>query len=203
MKEEAFPLHQKCSMIPLSTKLNFLVSSFSCGEEDLDEFLKENAIPHGEEMMGKTYCWVTDEVPQKLVAFITLANDSIKTTFLGNNVKNRLNRPINNEKRGRSYPATLIGRLGVSRDYQGQGLHIGSQIIDFIKKWFRATDNKTGCRFIVVDAYNNERTMHFYEKNGFRYLFKSAQEEKDYYNLTTMEDIKTRLMYFDLKTSHP
>lgn len=56
-----------------------------------------------------------------------------------------------------NYPAILIGRLGVSSEYRGKGLNIGSQILDFIKGWFRSFDNKTGCRFIVVDAYNNEK----------------------------------------------
>ena len=29
---------------------------------------------------------------------------------------------------------------------------------------------KTGCRFIVVDAYNKENVLHFYEKNGFKFF---------------------------------
>lgn len=99
--------------------------------------------------------------------------------------------------RGRSYPAALIGRLGVNEKYQD--LHIGSQLIGFIKDWFRAEDNKTGCRFLVVDAYNNPRTLKFYERNGFRYLHKDENEEKSYYHIGEDELISTRLMYFDLK----
>ena len=45
-------------------------------------------------------------------------------------------------------------------------------------------DNKTGCRFITVDAYRS--AIPFYEKNGFLPL----QEEDD--------GSPTRLMYFDL-----
>ena len=44
--------------------------------------------------------------------------------------------------------------------------------------------NKTGCRFITVDAYLN--AIPFYEKNGFRMM-----------NLED-DDPHTRLMYFDL-----
>lgn len=32
-----------------------------------------------------------------------------------------------------NYPAVLIGRLGASSEYRGNGLNIGSQILDFIK----------------------------------------------------------------------
>lgn len=68
----------------------------------------------------------------------------------------------------------------------------------FIKDWFRAEDNKTGCRFLVVDAYNDHRTLKFYEKNGFKFLHKNEDEEKQYF-LVKDNVITTRLMYFDLK----
>lgn len=113
-------------------------------------------------------------------------------------LKNRINRPIENPKRCRSYPAALIGRIGINEEFQG--LRIGSQLIEFIKDWFRAEDNKTGCRFLVVDAYNNPRILNFYERNGFKYLHKSDEEELQYYRICDNE-ITTRLMYFDLKVS--
>jgi hypothetical protein len=40
--------------------------------------------------------------------------------------------------------------------------------MDFIKVLFR-TNNRTGCRFLIVDALNRPETLHYYEKNGFRY----------------------------------
>jgi hypothetical protein len=47
------------------------------------------------------------------------------------------------------------------------------------------TNNRTGCRFITVDAYKD--SLKFYEKNGFKYL------------TTTDINADTRLMFFDLK----
>lgn len=126
----------------------------------------------------------------------TLANDSIKTTYLESSTKNRINRKIENPKRGRSYPATLIGRIGINAEFQG--MNVGSQLLGFIKDWFRAEDNKTGCRFLVVDAYNLPQTLNFYTKNGFKFLHKDDAEEKSYYHVFD-DFISTRLMYFDLK----
>ena len=40
-------------------------------------------------------------------------------------------------------PAVLIGRLGISTKFQH--LHIGTEVIDFIKSWFVEPYNKTGC----------------------------------------------------------
>ena len=99
--------------------------------------------------------------------FLVESLNSIKTRFLPSNSKNRLQRHVVNPKRGRSYPAVLVGRLGVNVEYQGGSYHIGSQLMSFIKDWFRYEDNKTGCRFIVVDAYNTERVLRYYESNGF------------------------------------
>lgn len=69
----------------------------------------------------------------------------------------------------------------------------------FIKDWFRHEDNKTGCRFIVVDAYNEEKVLRYYEKNGFVPLYKTEEIEKRYYDIPQNEHLKTRLLYFDLK----
>ena len=54
---------------------------------------------------------------------------------------------------------------------------------DFIKHYFVA-DNKTGCRFITVDAY--AAAIPFYLKNGFVPLNDEEADEP------------TRLLYFDL-----
>jgi GNAT superfamily N-acetyltransferase len=82
-------------------------------------------------------------------------------------------------------PAVKIGRLAVDKQFQSNG--IGSSVLDFIKGWF-TEGNKTGCRFIVIDALNKPDTLNFYSKNGFLYL--NPKDNKD----------KTRLMYFDLFT---
>lgn len=71
--------------------------------------------------------------------------------------------------------------------------------MSFIKDWFRHEDNKTGCRFIVVDAYNEDKVLRYYEKNGFVPLYKTEEIEKQYYDILQDEHLKTRLLYFDLK----
>ncbi|MBP3374345.1 MAG: GNAT family N-acetyltransferase [Bacteroidaceae bacterium] len=192
-----FSLFDQCVMLPYNHAVRERCLSYTCGDTDLDDFFLNDAERYAKELMGKTYCWITEEKPHRIVALFTLANDSIKTLHLDKTTRNRLNRPIDNPKRGRSYPATLIGRIGVNQAFQG--MSIGTQLIQFIKDWFRHEDNKTGCRFLVVDAYNNPRTLRFYEQNGFRYLHGDETEECAYYNIPSEDKIATRLMYFDLK----
>lgn len=189
--------YQQYIMLPFSKEILDNCSDFTCGDTELDTFFHHDADLYSKELMGKTYCWITEERPCQIVALFTLANDSIKTFYLDKKIRNRLNRSISNNKRGRSYPAVLIGRLGINKSFQNKS--VGSQLLHFIKDWFRHTSNKTGCRFIVVDAYNNGRTTKFYERNDFRYLYDSEIEECLQYKNSTTENISTRLMYFDLK----
>ena len=86
-----------------------------------------------------------------------------------------------NEKRLKSYPAAKICRLGVDLSVKGQS--IGSFLLNFIKSYF-IIENKTGCRFLTVDAY--AAAVPFYVKNGFVPL-----NDEDV-------DSATRLLYFDL-----
>lgn len=194
-------LYHHCVLLAYNKEVRENCLPFSCGVNDLDDFFFNDADLYADELLGKTYCWITTDSPHQIVALFTLANDSIKTKLIPSNDKNRLQRNIVNPKRGRSYPAVLIGRLGVNQEYQNSPSHIGQQLMTFIKDWFRHEDNKTGCRFIVVDAYNEEKVLRYYSQNGFLPLYKTEEMEKRYYDIPQNESLKTRLLYFDLKKS--
>lgn len=70
--------------------------------------------------------------------------------------------------------------------------------MDFIKSWVIDINNKTGCRFIVVDAYNEIEPLSYFAKNGFKTLFLTEQQEKEFTNLPPDNKLATRLMYSDL-----
>lgn len=116
---QQFSLFDQCVMLPYNNDVRERCLSFTCGDVDLDDFFHNDAERYAEELMGKTYCWITEQKPHRIVALFTLADDSIKTLHLDKTTRNRLNRPIDNPKRGRSYPATLIGRIGVNQEFHG------------------------------------------------------------------------------------
>jgi len=67
-----------------------------------------------------------------------------------------------------------------------------------VKVLFR-TSNRTGCRFLIVDALNRTETLHYYEKNDFRYLIADERLEAKYMGIGVGRlPLNTRLMYFDL-----
>jgi GNAT superfamily N-acetyltransferase len=193
-------LLEKCRFLPLSGSILNVCEPFSCGHEDLDDFFKSDCLKYSQELLGKSYCFVLQDSPEIIVCAFTVANDSIKVNYLPNNRKKKITKNIPREKQMRSYPAVLIGRLGVNKDFIIKG--IGSELMDFIKAWFIDPFNKTGCRFIVVDAYNEDIPIRYYLKNGFEPIFSTEDQEAESLDMPLIEGEKlaTRLMAFDLIT---
>ena len=196
---QTFDLATEAIRLPYTHKVADYCNTFCCDDADLDDFFTNVAPYYDSELLGKTYAWVMVSDPRHIIGMVTLANDSVKLKLISSSALNRLQRGVNNSKRGINFPAVLIGRLGVSSKDREHGKNIGSQIIDFIKDWFRSSENKTGCRFIVVDAYNNDRTIHFYLKNGFKLLYKTEEEERSFLAINADEPLQTRFMFLDLK----
>lgn len=141
--------------------------------DDLDEFIHYDVERHVKDKIS--VCYVvnftnSNELKDCPIAFITLQNDAIRLEIEGYPYK--------------SSPAVKIGRFGVDKTFQNNG--IGTHILSMIKK-FMCTDNRTGCRYITLDAYNKPEIIDFYiRKNGFRH-FKTPSPTK-----------KHELLYFDL-----
>ena len=161
------------------------VKSFDCGDADLNDFILNESGLYRKALLAVTYVFeaIDDAEHEHIAAYFSLANDRVSITDFPNKTEfNRFRKHrFVNEKRLKSYPAAKICRLAVSQELKGQ--HIGEFLADSIKKFFLA-DNKTGCRFLTVDAY--AAAIPFYLKQKFVPL--------------TVEDegAETRLLYFDL-----
>lgn len=188
-------LRESCTFQVLNREILDNCEDFQCDNSDLNEFFLKDAVKYAFELLGKSYCFVHNDSPNKMVCAFSLSNDSIKLDLLPAARKNHIKKRFPYAKHFKSYPGVLIGRLGVNKEFQRMG--IGKELIDFIKAWFIDKQNKTGCRFVIVDAYNDERAMNFYKKNGFDTIYSTENQER----LSTgsnVKKLKTRLMFFDL-----
>ena len=191
-------LFDDCVFSELTEEIIQSSDAFSCKNNDLDEFFNVDSFHYSRQLLGKTYCFRLAANVRKIVCAFTISNDSIRVDDLPNSRGKKIKSVVPREKSMRRFPGVLIGRLGVSQEFQGKG--IGTELMDFIKSWF-VVSNKTGCRFLIVDAYNDRNTLNYYESNGFKYLF--STENQEYLSIfreeeTQGESLKTRLMYFDL-----
>lgn len=192
---------EKCTLSPLSKEMLESCDAFDCDHNDLNDFFANDAIHYSDELLGKTYCFTLDENPKVIVCAFTVSNDSIKINRLPNNRGKKVAKEIPRQKRMRSYPAVLIGRLGVRKDFrsiEGEQKSTGDQLMDFIKSWFISPKNKTGCRFVVVDSYNEPRALGYYKRNNFVEMFSSDDQEKEYLKMDAEEALHTRILFFDL-----
>ncbi len=160
------------------------LDEFNCGDDDLNEFFKIDAAQNEKELLGKTYSLtregyeITDQNPP--IALICYCNGSIHV-----NLAEDFQR-----QEGVTYyeylPAVKIARLGVHQDFKGY--HIGDLVLTMTKSIF-LSQNRTGCRILIVDAYKKDKVVKFYEENGFQRIHESNKEKK----------ASTWTMYYDLK----
>lgn len=194
-------LLSNCTFSPLNESALKQCADFDCNHNDLNEFFTKDSINWSNQLLGKSYCFTLDKDPTQIICAFTVSNDSIKTKSLPNSRTKKVSKEIPRDKRLKSYPAVLIGRLGVKKEFRrivGEENTTGDQLMNFIKSWFTDISNKTGCRFIVVDSYNEEKALNYYSRNGFVPLFSSEEQEKKFTGIDEKEELKTRMLFFDL-----
>ena len=194
MEGEIFSLARKCTRIRLTESV--IAAGFSCGNAEIDDFFHKEHLDYEREMLARTYVFISDDDPAKIVAAVSVSNSSISMTTVSSRARNRMQRGIPNVKRKRSYPALLIGRLGVDMQFKGKG--IGSQVIDYLKHWFSSNGYDSICRYLVVDAVNEPHVLYFYGKNGFMPLHATEEEERAALDKKG-DKLNSRVMYCDLK----
>lgn len=182
-------ISEDCTLVRLSDFKDRPVF-FDCNDLDLNDFFHNDALDYESQLLAVTYLFINNNIENEIVAFFSLAKDNLNDQGYGGSAKKKIEKNIHRIKRRRSYPAVKLARLGVSEKYKASG--IGSQIMGFIKGWM-TYKNKTGCRFLIVDAYNNQRVLNFYENNEMVFLTsKDAGIENT-----------TRSMFYDLSRLIP
>lgn len=155
-----------------------ICDSFDCGDDDLNEYFQVDVRHYKEALLTQTYCLQETAAPDLTLALLDFCNDTVRFEKYRGKIE------IDAHKELRFLPAVKLTRLGVAKQFQG--MSIGSHVLNMIKKFF-TVDNRTGCRLITVDAYNNPRVLNFYAKNEFHPFY-----DKD-------KTKRTRSLYFDLK----
>lgn len=167
-----------------------LLLDFDCGNEDLNSFYRDELWQHEEELITKSYIFfpegATVREAEPPAAFISFCNDAVLKARFTRGEWKKVVREVPFRKRYSALPGVKIARLGVQKGYKRKG--VGSALLNITKLLF-LTNNRTGCRFITVDAYNTEEAIGMYRKNYFAFM------------TDTDKDNETRIMYYDLARS--
>lgn len=131
---------------------NHTIQAFHCTDEDLNNFLVENALE--DQKAGISVTWIAT-YKTKIAGYITLTTDSISKEDVVQ--KEEYTYP--------KYPAIKIARLATHEEYKNRG--IGKAMI----AWAQAISMKisleyAGCRIITVDS--KPGVTGYYKHLGFQ-----------------------------------
>lgn len=146
------------------------LSDFDCGDNDLNEFIKEDALIWQKVHLARIYIMIYKE--QQVVGFFFLSNDAIKLKS-----DERENTPQLKGKILSEFPSVKIGRLAIDKRFQGKKL--GDKLLKIAIAFARKGYKLFGCRFVTVDSYVN--AVKFYEKYGFVRNEHDKHKKKDHY----------------------
>lgn len=128
-------------------------SAFQSGTEPLDRYLKEQVSQDMRRRVAA--CFVALDKTECIAGYYTLASGSVSLVDLPAEIRKKLPR----------YPSVSVvrmGRLAVSKTFQGQGLG-GALLADALT---RASSSEIAAFALLVDA-KDETAAAFYQHHGF------------------------------------
>lgn len=160
------------------------IKPFDCEDEDLNDFLFNEATPYQKELLATTFVMENDE---QTLGYYSLLNDSLQLRedmFASKSQFRKFLRELMPypKRHLKTIPALKIGRLAIDKSFKGKGL--GSVIMANIISKCIKMNKEQACRLITVDAY--KQAIPFYQKMGFKFLTEDDKNDT------------TRLMFLDL-----
>ena len=129
------------------------LSAFTCGEQSLDDWLRQSARSAASRHTGRTFVWHSGN--QVVVAYYTLVAHSTAAEAAPRSIGRGTRSEI---------PAILLARWAVDRSLQGQGQ--GKRLLGDALRRAAEASSIAAARVVVVDALNDDAAK-FYRHFGF------------------------------------
>ena len=132
-------------------------AGFHCGVESLDLYLKTQASQDMRRKANAVFVLAPRESPNRIAGYFTLCAYALAPGTVPEAVSKHIPR----------YPmvsATLLGRMALSREFQGRGL--GSNLLAKALKKAFSNAAQVGSSMVVVDVID-EKAANFYKTHGF------------------------------------
>lgn len=162
-------------IVPISKRIER--KDFNCGIDELDQYLRQFAIPNDKKNIGKTFVAALESKPDKPIGYYTVSMAQILFTDLPDSIKKGLPKyPV---------PAMRIGKLAVDSHFKG--MRIGSFLLKDALLRAVNISSEVALNCVIVDALN-EVAKSFYLKYGF-----AAFEENPLTLVITLKTIKAAI----------
>ena len=130
-------------------------SSFDCGEESLNRFIRQFAGQDAGRNLGVTFVALEDSGDARILGYYTLATGQVEPNLVSSK-KLPAHRPV---------LIILLGRLAVDRSCQGR--HLGELLLfDALARSLMVSE-EVGAFAVVFDALH-ENARRFYARYGFK-----------------------------------
>lgn len=175
------------------------LSDFSCDSDDLNDFLKNDALPQQKEKLNITKLCVCEG---EIVGFVSLLTDTIPLKNIRDdetrlNIKPKFDNNIDNVSKNKLLPAIKIGRFAIDKKYASKGLgsHILRNVINSVRY---ISDNHVGLRFVIVEGYAKAYSFYVIH-NNFKNLKKDDELIKNKLSkIIKQNPTQTFYLYLDL-----
>ena len=131
------------------------LSNFDCGDKDINDFIRDDAITYQENNLATTTIFIYNE---EIIGFFSAGADSLKLVQPEKEEHKVDKKPI------REFPAIKIARLG--RDVKYKEQEIGKDILKWAIGYILECSKMIAVRFITVDAYHEK--FPWYQEFGFK-----------------------------------
>lgn len=162
------------SVEPLDSHHDF--SDFHCVDDDLNDFIKYDALLEQKCMLSRTYLFFYEGV---VIGFVSLSADSVSVRLLK---ADDIARKKDGKAAYSNLPCILIGRLAVVEKFERKDL--GTNIL----KWSvglitNLVCKSVGCRYITVDPKTESLVLYMKSGLGFTQMeaLKPGKIETRYY----------------------
>ncbi|MEO7032939.1 MAG: GNAT family N-acetyltransferase [Polyangiaceae bacterium] len=176
-------------------------SGFDSGDQDLNEFIRDDAVRLIARDVSRVYVAYEDERPAGYIALLA------DTVILKTGERKHLDLKHRDSK---AVPAVKVGRLAIDRETRTRIRGAGQTLMWLAFHHASLVRSRLGCRLLTVDAYKD--SVSFYAQLGF-VPCKSAPKDGECptcgkpidrcphcAELIPAASTKTVSMYFDLKT---
>ena len=144
------------------------LSNFDCGDKDINNFLKEDALIYQEKKLATTTIFTFDD---NIIGFFSIAADSIRLKLVEKENHNIHNKPIS------EFPAIKISRIG--RDVKYNNQKVGADILRWAIGHILRCSEMAAVRFVTVDAYPDK--VKWYEQFSFKPNLDNKYTKKDHH----------------------
>lgn len=128
---------------------------FNCGDKEVTDFLRNQALQDQERDLSRTMVLVDPEgAPERIIGYHTLLMQLVRQEEI----------PDDRPRIKRGIPVILLGQLGIDIDFQKRGF--GDLLLMDAQARTDEVSRRIGIRAMMLDA-RNERLAEWYEKHNF------------------------------------